>query len=89
IRRDEQRVHLEELCHRSGLAFDGSVPWEESFTFAIPADAMHSYKSKFNAIHWRLVIEIDAEGWPPHRRAYPLLVYPRCPNNSLSGTWTR
>ncbi len=77
IRRDVQRVFQAELCARDGVEIDAANPLEATLPVAIPAQAMHSYKSKFNALNWKLVVEIEAEGWPLYQRSFPLVVTPR------------
>jgi hypothetical protein len=83
IRRDVQRVFQSELCSRVGVEIDATRPLEASLIVKIPAQAMHSYKSRFNAVNWKLVVEIDAEGWPLYQRSFPLVVYP---NGNSGGT---
>jgi hypothetical protein len=77
IRQDHQRVFREVLCTRERFEIDAAQPLEENCELMIPAQAMHSYKSKFNAVNWKLVIELQAEGWPLYRRSFPLIVYPQ------------
>lgn len=79
IRHDQQRVHEQELFVRESFAIDAAGPLESYFPLTVPTDAMHSYKSKFNSINWKLVCEIQADDWPDNQRTYPLIVYPQPP----------
>ena len=76
IRHDRQRVHRSEICRRQRFAIDAVQPVEEHCQMSIPDTAMHSFKSQFNAIQWKLIVEFTAENWPPYRRTFPLVVYP-------------
>ena len=76
IRHDVQRVHCEEICRREQFAVDASHPIDEHFPLTIPPAAMHSFKSPYNAIKWKLVVEVKAEDWPTYLRSFPLVVYP-------------
>lgn len=76
IRRDVQRVYQAELCARDEVEIDAANPLEATLPLAIPPLAMHSYKSRFNALNWKLVVEIEAEGWPSYQRSFPLVVNP-------------
>lgn len=76
IRHDVQRVYQEELFCRQRFEIDAAQPLEQNCPLVVPPAAMHSYKSNFNALNWKLVVEIDADGWPVYRRSYPLLIYP-------------
>jgi hypothetical protein len=76
IRQDQQRVFRQAICARERFEIDAAQPLEENCTLEIPPQAMHSYKSQFNSVNWRLIVEIQAEGWPLYRRSFPLIIYP-------------
>lgn len=76
IRHDRQRVFRREICRRERFEIDGAHSVEEYCRLCIPACAMHSFKSRFNAIQWKLVVEIKADDWPLYQRVFPVIVYP-------------
>ena len=76
IRHDQQRVYQQEICGREDFEIDAAQAVEEHCQLTIPAEAMHSYKSRYNAINWKLVVELRAADWPLYQRTFPLIVYP-------------
>ncbi|RMF93250.1 MAG: hypothetical protein D6741_13915, partial [Planctomycetota bacterium] len=75
-RRESRRVYRETVARHEKFAILNSVPYECECEIAIPERAMHSFKSEHNEIRWRLVVRIEADGWPPIERAAPLIVRP-------------
>jgi hypothetical protein len=37
---------------------------------------MHSFVSAHNSVNWKIVVNGEAEQWPPFVRSFPLIVYP-------------
>ena len=50
--------------------------FESHFMIDIPADAMHSFVSKHNSVHWRIVLRGLSESRPAFTRIFPLVVFP-------------
>ncbi len=78
-RTERHQVYSQRLLIEKRLQVEPADPFEETVTLQIPADAMHSFQSRHNAISWRLVVRGVAEGWPPFERNFPLIVYPPAP----------
>ena len=53
----------------------GPPPVEGSFGLTLPADAMHSFESRNNAIAWGLVARAPVAFWPDAVRTVPLRVW--------------
>lgn len=51
--------------------------FEVRAAIAIPSEAMHSFDSEHNAVRWRVVVHGVPERWPPFRRIFPVVVFPR------------
>jgi len=50
--------------------------FESRFMIDIPADAMHSFASAHNSVHWRIVLRGLSESRPAFTRIFPLVVFP-------------
>ena len=42
----------------------------------IPAEAMHSFKTMHNEVHWQLVVHGKPKGMPAFKRQFPIHIYP-------------
>ncbi|MCA9132462.1 MAG: ABC transporter ATP-binding protein [Planctomycetales bacterium] len=51
-------------------------PLEMDCQFQLPADIMHSFQGRHNAIVWKIVIEGEAQKWPSFCRNFPVVVFP-------------
>jgi len=84
IRTERHQVFSKRLFVQKRFSVEPAAPLEETVLFEVPADAMHSFQSRHNAVIWRLVVRGVAEGWPPFERSFPLIVYPSPPDRSLT-----
>jgi len=50
--------------------------FEAHVEITIPEQAMHSFNSPHNSVHWRLVVRGAPDRWPPFTRVFPLVVFP-------------
>jgi len=76
IRHDRQRVFHCEIRRRERFEIDAAHPVDEHCQLTIPLDAMHSFKSRYSAINWKLIVEMETADWPVHQRTFPVIVYP-------------
>lgn len=76
IRSERQVVHKRRLACREHFRIEPSRPFEHVCQFEIPEEAMHSFHTRNNAVHWRIVVRGFAEAWPPFDRAFPVIVHP-------------
>lgn len=75
-RTEAREVFRRVVFEQSDFLIEPAKPFQCSFLIDIPRDAMHSFHSAHNSVHWRLVVRGSAEGWPEFRRSFPLVVYP-------------
>ncbi|MFM7076529.1 MAG: hypothetical protein ACKO3G_10745 [Planctomycetaceae bacterium] len=61
-----------------GGSFEGRV------AVRVPTDAMHSFSSANNAVHWRLVVRARPQRWPPFTRVFPVVVLPLPPEDATA-----
>jgi hypothetical protein len=76
VRTERREVRRESVLRCENVQVGPDTPLEQRGELAAPADAMHSFQSPHNAVRWKLVVEGEAEGWPPFERCFPILVYP-------------
>lgn len=76
IRREKQVVYRSNLLSEKDFNIAADEPFEKSFEFTIPPDAMHSFDSSHNRIAWRLEVCGEVENRPPFTRSYILVVKP-------------
>jgi hypothetical protein len=75
-RTETKEVHRQELLRQSDFEIRGGMPFEQEIELKMPEGTMHSFVADHNEIAWKLVVEGDVAGWPPYRRAFPLVVRP-------------
>jgi hypothetical protein len=76
VRSERREVRRQRVFCCENVAVGPEAPFEHRGVLTAPADAMHSFQSPHNAIRWKLVVQGEAEGWPPFERCFPILVYP-------------
>ncbi|MCA9262450.1 MAG: hypothetical protein KDA60_01330 [Planctomycetales bacterium] len=75
--RTERRRVIEQTCFReTDVTLRPREPFEKHIELVLPDDAMHTFQSGSNAIHWRLVVTGRLHRGTYFERAYPILVYP-------------
>lgn len=75
-RTEQRRVFTREILSVRNVQIRPEVPLTVAEEFAVPPEAMHSFRSGHNEVAWKLVIEGRPKGWPPFERCFPLIVYP-------------
>ncbi len=81
--RTERSIVREDLIVDQGRTrIDWGRPLELEGTLTIPADAMHSFQSLHNAVHWKIIVEGEANRWPSYSRSFPVVVYPHAPTKT-------
>lgn len=76
IRTERHEVQRQVVACQGPFRIEPATPYVHNCDLRIPEHAMHSFVAKNNAVHWRLVIEGEAESWPDFRRSFPLVVHP-------------
>jgi hypothetical protein len=84
-RSDRRLVFRQSVFRRESFEISPGEPLSVHCDLQIPTPAMHSFKADHNEIHWSLVVELSAAGWPSFHRAFPVIVYPpdRTPRDTL------
>ncbi len=77
IRTERQTVCSQVIATHGRDRIDWGYPLRMETQFAIPRDAMHSFQSFHNAIHWKIVVDGEANRWPSYSRNFPVVVYPQ------------
>lgn len=80
IRTEQHEVNRQAVASHGAFKIEPAAPFVHSCQVRIPDEAMHSFVSKNNAVHWRLEVEGEAESWPAFRRSFPLVVHPAIPS---------
>jgi len=75
-RAETWEVHRQEVSHHEHFEVKRGVPFEDECELAMPAGAMHSFRAEHNEIHWKVVVQGDADGWPDYERSFPVVVRP-------------
>jgi hypothetical protein len=75
-RTEAVRIYEYPLAGRDNFELRRGSPLELRATVLIPADAMHSFQSLHNEIHWKLLIVARRAGLPDLERSFPLIVLP-------------
>ncbi|MEX0792328.1 MAG: hypothetical protein WD045_04295 [Pirellulaceae bacterium] len=76
VRSETCRVVHQGIAERTGFWIRPGLPFEADYQLRVPEGSMHSFKSRNNAVHWKLVVRIVAEGGRTFERSFPILVYP-------------
>jgi hypothetical protein len=84
IRTEKQVVRHQSILEQGRSRIDWGRPLELECQVAIPSDAMHSFQSLHNAIHWKIIVEGEANRWPSYCRSFPVVVYPLARSNQVS-----
>lgn len=77
LRTERQTVFSQEIASHGRDRIDWGYPLRLECNFFVPEDAMHSFQSKHNAIHWKIVVDGEANRWPSYSRSFPVVVYPK------------
>lgn len=75
-RSESRRVYRQPLLERTDFEIHPGAPFESECELALPAGAMHSFKSEHNEINWKIVVRGEVAGWPKYERSFPIVVYP-------------
>jgi hypothetical protein len=75
-RTEDREVSRLELFHREGIEIQRGLPLEIDFALSLPEQAMHSFSADHNEVNWTLVVDAELAGWPPYKRAFPVIVRP-------------
>jgi hypothetical protein len=76
IRKETCTVFRERICRFDGIRPEPGTPFEAREKLRIPEQAMHSFQSGHNAVHWKIVIKGRPESRPSFLRSFPVIVYP-------------
>lgn len=77
LRTERQTVFSQEIASHGRDRIDWGYPLRMECVFSVPEDAMHSFQSKHNAVHWKIVVDGEANRWPSYSRSFPVVIYPR------------
>jgi hypothetical protein len=75
-RTETREVYGGDVFRGDNFEIRGGMPFEADVELSVPRQAMHSFAAEHNEIHWTLVVEGNAAGWPAFRRAFPVIVCP-------------
>ena len=84
VRTEQAVVQHQNIMEQGRCRIDWGRPLELESQFTIPADAMHSFQSLHNAIHWKIIVEGEANRWPSYSRSFPVIVYPHVRSKPVS-----
>ncbi|MFQ5612976.1 MAG: DUF3592 domain-containing protein, partial [Anaerolineae bacterium] len=68
---DEKSVIDTLLFEQTNFSVHRSSPWQQSLSLTVPADAMHSFKSRNNEITWQAVVKVKVAQAPDFEMAFP------------------
>jgi hypothetical protein len=78
IRRETRVVFEQCVFRRQSVRIDRRSPFEIKLGTVIPDQAMHSFQSAHNAVHWKLVVRGQPDMGRAFERSFPVIVYPTC-----------
>jgi hypothetical protein len=84
VRTERHVVRQQPILDQGRSRIDWGRPLELECEIEIPSDAMHSFQSLHNAIHWKIIVEGEANRWPSYCRSFPVVVYPRVRNKPIN-----
>lgn len=77
VRTERQTVYSQVIATHGRDRIDWGYPLRLECQCSIPRDAMHSFQSLHNAIHWKIIVDGEANRWPSYSRSFPVVVYPQ------------
>ncbi len=86
VRIERHVVSNQNLLEHGRCRIDYGRPLELECRFLLPADSMHSFQSDHNSVHWKIVVEGEANRWPSYCRSFPVVVYPAAFNRRISSS---
>jgi len=78
-RTSTEEVYRQVLHQQRRFRIETDRPYEQPFTFTVPAGAMHSFVAPHNEVRWSLEVRGAPMRWPEFRRRFRLCVYPADP----------
>lgn len=76
VRTEVRRVHEQQIFRAEDFEITPMAPFERLCRLEVPARVMHSFKSNYNAVKWKLVVRGEVARWPWFERDFPVVVYP-------------
>jgi len=76
VRTESAVVYEHRLFRQRGVETSPRKPFETQFELAIPPHAMHSFKSSYNRVQWKIVVTAQAKNWPRLNRHFAVSVHP-------------
>ncbi len=77
IRTERSTVYRSRLLRRRGVVLQPEAAWRTDLKLQLPAEAIHSFRSRSNRIQWKLIVTAKALSWPRLRRHFAFTVHPR------------
>ncbi|WP_224367987.1 hypothetical protein [Hyalangium versicolor] len=75
--RTERVLRVDKLLEgRRDIQVGWRQPWVLHLRGALPEDAMHNFRARYNSVTWKLIVEGDLRAWPDFEREYELPVVP-------------
>jgi hypothetical protein len=81
LRTEVRRVYETQVFRREEFEINPGIPFEHECDLRIPNNVMHSFRSHYNRVQWKLVVKGEADGWPTYERSFPVVVYPAACSN--------
>ncbi|MEX2170116.1 MAG: hypothetical protein WD851_12465 [Pirellulales bacterium] len=69
-------VYRECVLRERNFTIEHGQPFESQFSMGIPAQSMHSFRSRHNEVRWLLEVCGTTHRWPEFQRRFPIYVYP-------------
>ena len=76
VRTDRHVAHELIICNEKNVSIDPKGAWEREFDMLVPEEAMHSFRSPHNAVHWKIIVQGESRPWPSFCRSFPVVVHP-------------
>ena len=73
---DTREVRADPVVLRNNFEVRPGAPYELRCTLAVPAEAMHSFRSAHNSVHWKLRVRGQVARWDCYERSFPVIVRP-------------
>lgn len=76
VRTESVTVYEHRLFRQRGVETSPGTPLKTQFELAVPDKSMHSFKSSYNRVQWKIVVTAQAKSWPRLNRNFAVSVHP-------------
>ncbi len=76
VRTERRLVHRHAVYQQQPVQLDPMIPFEHDCRVTVPTSVMHSFRSKYNAIQWKVMVCGVTKSSASIVRTFPVVVFP-------------